>query len=166
MDKTDKPRDKPTDLGFNRTGMGLAPLRSQEMLEGVESLQPAAALVDGARIEELRAELSRSAPPVGVMPPPPTIKGAAKAAVQALKGNAPLVFLDKLGERLAFERVGVRLYQALLAKFEAAHPHPGGPTREEIERVCNEELRHFGLVETAIVKLGADPTGAHALGPT
>lgn len=154
----DKPTDKPTSLGMNRTGVGLVPARVKEMTSGIDQLQAPVSAQDGVRIEELRTELSKNSPPVGLMPPPPTVKGAAKAAVQALKGNAPLVFLDKLGERLAYERGGVRLYQAMLAKWEAAGSHPGGPTREELERLCNEELRHFGLVEAAILKLGADPT--------
>ena len=62
------------------------------------------------------------------MPVPGNLKGAAKAAVKALKGEKAAVFLDKLGERLAFERTGVRLYEAVLAKVPAARSSKG-PSR-------------------------------------
>jgi ferritin-like protein len=70
----------------------------------------------------------------------------------------PTVFIDKLGERLAYERTGTRLYDALLAKFDAAHVHEGGPTRHEIEKIREDERRHYALVRDALVRLGADPT--------
>ena len=53
----------------------------------------------------------------------------AGAALQALKGGPPTQFLDKLGERLAFERTGVRLYEALISKHEALGSFAGGPDR-------------------------------------
>jgi hypothetical protein len=34
-----------------------------------------------------------------------------------LGGKEPIVFLDKLGERAAFERSGTRLYETLIAKL-------------------------------------------------
>ena len=78
--------------------------------------------------------------------------------MDAVRGKHPMVFLDLLGERLAFERTGTRLYDALLAKLEAAHEHPGGPTREDLERIRDEELQHFAMVKEALESLGADPT--------
>jgi rubrerythrin len=68
------------------------------------------------------------------------------------------VFLDLLGERLAFERTGTRIYEALMAKLEAADPHPAGPTRADLEEIRDEELEHFALLKQAIETLGADPT--------
>jgi hypothetical protein len=35
-----------------------------------------------------------------------------------LKGESPQILLDKLGERLAFERTGARLYDAFITKCE------------------------------------------------
>jgi rubrerythrin len=75
-----------------------------------------------------------------------------------VKGNKPTVFLDLLGERLAFERTGTRLYEALLVKLEAADTHPGGPRREDLERIRDEEMEHFALLKRTIESLGADPT--------
>ena len=36
--------------------------------------------------------------------------------------------MDKIGERLAFERTGTRLYEALVSKHEAFGSFPGGPS--------------------------------------
>jgi rubrerythrin len=114
---------------------------------------------DGAAgIAALRAELSRESPPVGTMPVPGNLKGAAKTAVKALQGKKARVFLDKLGERLAFERSGVRLYDALLAKVPAAKTREGSLTEGELRRFRDEELAHMHLVKDAIEHLGGDPT--------
>jgi ferritin-like protein len=75
-----------------------------------------------------------------------------------LKGSKPTVFIDKMGERAAFERTGVRLYQGALAKFEVLGSWEGGPTREGLERILNDELSHFALMTAALTKVGADPT--------
>jgi rubrerythrin len=91
-----------------------------------------------------------------------------KSVVEKLEGHKVTVFLDKLGERLAFERTGARLYDALLAKYEAASVHPGGPTREQIEKIRDDEIRHLAIVRDAMLQLGADPTamtpGADVIG--
>jgi rubrerythrin len=83
------------------------------------------------------------------MPPPP-------------KGKPPTdsmrVLLDKLGERLAFERAGTRLYEALLSKFDAFGSWPGGPARSDLEEIRDEEHQHFTLLQSAIAKLGGDAT--------
>ena len=44
------------------------------------------------------------------------IRDRLKTALNKLTGVSPEMLIDKLGERLAFERTGVRLYEALLAK--------------------------------------------------
>lgn len=148
---------KPIDIGDNRTGVARSPLDAKATAEGAAEGVPAARLAE-AELLAARLDYSKEAGPVGTMPPPLSIKGVAKATVQALKGRSPSVFLDLLGERLAFERTGTRLYDALLCKLEAASIHPGGPTRADLERIRDEELAHAGLVKKALEKLGADPT--------
>jgi rubrerythrin len=148
---------KPTDIGTNRTGIQASPLDSKKTIEGAQQSK----LVDPGDMTMMvheRIEWSENADPVGSMPPPATLKGVAKTAVEKVKGNEPNVFLDKLGERLAFERSGVRLYEALLCKLPAANPHQGGPTKDEVERIRDEELQHFALLKQAIESLGGDPT--------
>lgn len=148
---------KPTDIGTNRTGIKASPIESKKTLEGAQQSK----LVDpgdATALAEERAEWSNEAYPVGTMPPPGTVKGILKTAMEKLKGNEPNVFLDKLGERIAFERTGVRLYEALLCKLSAANVHEGGPTRAEIEHIRDEELQHFLLLKETMESLGGDAT--------
>lgn len=148
---------EPTDVGRNRTGIATSPIDVKKSIEGARAGTPLPQ-PDGQELAIARLALSREVEPVGTMPPPGTLKRVAKTAMQALKGNNPNVFLDLLGERLAFERTGTRLYDALLVKFDAAHEHPGGPTREDLERIRDEELQHFVMLKEALETLGADPT--------
>ncbi|HET7752838.1 MAG TPA: ferritin-like domain-containing protein [Anaeromyxobacteraceae bacterium] len=148
---------KPTDIGMNRTGVGTAPTRAADAAEGARE-GTANRAPDTTAINDFRELLSQEAPPVGSMPPPTSVKGATKTAVEALKGNKATVFLDKLGERLAFERSGVRLYDALLPKVTAAATNKGTLTYEELKRHRDEELEHMLTVKEAIEQLGADPT--------
>ncbi len=75
----------------------------------------------------------------------------------AVPEQMPLL-IDKLGERLAFERAGTRLYEALLSKHEAFGSFEGGPSREDIANVLGEELQHFHMLSETISALGGDPT--------
>lgn len=147
-------RQKPTDMGMNRTGIDASPADSKRMMEG--AADAADAIVDASALEQARNEYAASAPPVGSMPPPGTLKGAASTAMQALKGNRANVLLDKLGERLAFERSGVRLYEALKVKVKESSGPP--PTVVEVEEIRDEELSHFALVAESLRQLGGDPT--------
>jgi rubrerythrin len=150
-------RKKPTDVGKNRTGVALSPLDAKKTIEGAAVGSPAPRH-DAAELQEVRLAYSKEAPPMGTMPAPATLKGLGKTIVDAVTGDKTTVLLDKLGERLAFERSGVRLYELLLIKHDAGHPHQGGPTREELEAIRDDELRHFGVLVKAIRELGADPT--------
>jgi len=157
IENHEKPSTKPTDLGPNRTGIATSPDLTRAAEEGATDgcADPAP---DGEELSNARAGYARGAPPVGTMPPPASMKGAAKAVVKAIKGQSAVAFLDLLGERLAFERTGTRLYDALLVKLEGADPRPSGPTREQLEEIREDETRHFGLLLEAIQSLGGDPT--------
>jgi rubrerythrin len=156
-DKHEKPSTKPTDLGPNRTGIATSPDQAKAAVQAADDACAAPA-PDGEELSKARADYARGAPPLGTMPPPASMKGAAKAVVEAIKGKSALAFLDLLGERLAFERTGTRLYDALLVKLEAADSRPTGPTREQLEEIRDDEIRHFGLLRDAIEALGGDPT--------
>jgi hypothetical protein len=106
----------------------------------------------------VRAELAQEAPPIGTMPVPGSLRGVAKAVGKALQGEKATVFLDRLGERLAFERGGVRLYDAILAKMPASRLSEGTLTVQEMRRFRDEELAHVHLVREAIESVGGDPT--------
>jgi hypothetical protein len=143
-------------LGPNRTGVGTSPSDSKKMLEGVD-LGPVTP--GGPEIAaELRREYAETDETVGSVPPPTTVKGVVITTVEAIKGHSPMVFLDKLGERLAFERTGTRLYEAILIKLRASDTWQGGPTLADVQRFHDEELAHFLMVRDAMEELGADPT--------
>lgn len=147
----------PTDIGMNRTGAQTSPIESKKTLEGAIEGSPTPRFDKTEQIE-ICLEAAQTFGPVGTMPPPGTVKGAVKTAVDMVKGKSPTVFLDKVAERLAFERTGVRLYEAALIKLEAAGPHAGGPTREDLEEIRDDELAHFQLLVRAMERMGADPT--------
>lgn len=152
-------RTDPTDIGNNRTGIQMSPIDAKRMVEGAEEGTPETQMTtEPTELTSARVNASRSAEPLGTMPPPGSVKGAAKAVVQALKGRRATVFLDLLGARLAFERTGTRLYESALVKLDASEVHAGGPTRGELEHFRDQELEHFAMLVECIQELGADPT--------
>ncbi|HXH12905.1 MAG TPA: ferritin-like domain-containing protein, partial [Alphaproteobacteria bacterium] len=46
----------------------------------------------------------------------------------------------------------------LISKHEAYGSFSGGPSKQDLEHVMEEEYRHFTLLQTAIEQLGGDPT--------
>lgn len=146
---------KTTTMGSNRTGIAMSPRHGKEMIEGASKAPPGAG--DGLEISRVRRTYIDEAEPIGAVPPPASLKGMAKTASQILQGHRPTVFMDKVAERLAFERTGSRLYEALISKFDAGGFH-GGPTREELQRVHRQEIEHFELLRESMEALGGDPT--------
>jgi rubrerythrin len=146
-----------SDVGLNRTGIQTSPIDSKEAIEGAKQGLPSS-LGTEAGILEVRAVYAKESDGLGTVPVPATLKGMFQTAKEMLKGTKPTVFIDKLGERLGFERTGVRLYQAALLKFDIHGTWEGGPSREQLEKILRDELSHFMLVREAIEKLGADPT--------
>jgi rubrerythrin len=145
-------------IGRNRTGVQMSPVQIKKMLAGMDSklAQPTSA-GDETAIGELRGEYIAEAEPVGSVPPPGTVSGMLKSGVKMMTGERPQAFLDKLGERLAFERTGTRLYDALLVKCRA-EPDAAPPQIGVLERFRNEEAKHFKLLGECIERLGGDST--------
>lgn len=146
-----------TQIGPNKTGVATSKGLTDSMVEGTQEFLPSG-VGDEREIARVREEYVKEAEPIGSMPTPPKLKGMLKTAKQAIQGAHPVVFLDKLGGRLAFERTGARLWEGVLSKWDAYGSFSGGPTREEIEKIATEEFEHFRLLEDAHLKLGADPT--------
>ena len=141
---------------LNRTGIMTHPELSAELLQGVEEVPPATDS-DPAEIGEMRAEYLAEAPPMGSEPLP----AAADAADDELSEptQATRVLLDKLGERLAFERQGTRLYEAFLQKVEfLGLEEESGLNAADLRHICDEEFEHFRMLQQTIVKLGGDAT--------
>lgn len=147
----------PTDVGMNRSGLATAPLMAPEMLE-VPTLTHPSLEGDEGLIDLERIDYSREGEPSVTMPPPGTLKELAKTVVKLIKGEKATVLIDRLGERLAFERSGVRLYEALLSKYDAFGSFDGGPTRLQLETIHMQEFEHFRVLTEAIAGLGSDPT--------
>ena len=166
--------------GMNRTGAAVASEGTQAMTRAANELTPPMQ-IDTAASDAQRIVYINEAAAVGSIPPPASLKGVVKNGVARLKESNPSIFLDKMGERIAYERSGTRLYDALITKYQAVSMMEGGmlPTVEELaakggpvvispvaredaggtlERIRAEELQHFRLLCDAMQKLGGDPT--------
>jgi hypothetical protein len=109
------------------------------------------------------------------------MKGVLKTGMAKLKGGAPSIFMDKIGERIAFERGGTRLYDALITKYQGVQALgeevlvpaeqlpaadgsmgvigiPGEAPLATLMRIRNEEHAHFRMLGEAMMKMGGDPT--------
>jgi rubrerythrin len=167
---------QPTTLGPNMTGATLAPAALAAMTQATEELTPFQE-IDTSEMESQKLAYIEDSDAVGSIPVPTSLKGMAKSGMSKLKGKHPGVFLDKLGERLAYERTGARLYDALILKFNAAAQMAKGevlptiliegddgqarapePAAQLLHRIRSEELQHFQLLSDAIVAMGGDPT--------
>jgi rubrerythrin len=143
-------------VGANRTGLDMAPLSKDTLVDFArQEAGRASPEVEGWK--ELHKTYGLEADRVGTVPVPARLKGMASTALQALKGNKPQVLIDKLGERLAYERTGVRLYEALLMKLGTA---TGGPMVDAaaVAKIRNDEEAHFRMVGKYLAEIGADPT--------
>ena len=142
-------------LGKNRTGLKASPLDAVE-LQDMHGYQ-----LDVGRppvtVEEFRASYM-SEESVGSIPPPTSVKGMVGATAQALTGHRMHVLLDKIAERLAFERSGTRLYDAALLKIGQLDRLPEGMTMAALQEIRDEEAAHFRLLADAIERLGGDST--------
>jgi hypothetical protein len=145
-----------TNLGLNKTGVQMSPKDISRMMEAIEN--DAEVSTDGAGIAAIRTSYIAEADPVGTIPMPGTMKGMVKTGAKKVTGKQPEVFMNKLGERLAFERSGARLYDALITKYQALPEPLEEVSRDKLLEIRNEEVQHFELVAKAIEALGGDPT--------
>lgn len=127
----------------NKTGIENRPAQAAAMAAAVAEFPPTST---GSKFaaEAIRIDYARNVP-------------APYVGLGTIPGEPSLLF-DKLGERLAFERTGVRLYQKLISKLEAFGEYDGGPTRDELLTLLNEEHCHVALLKDAIEQLDGDPT--------
>jgi bacterioferritin (cytochrome b1) len=145
-------------LGRNRTGGQMSPLMTAAMLESLKEFDWKEVPVTADSSEKIRQDYVKDAHAIGSIPMPMTLKGLAKAGYEKIKGEKPEVFIDKLGERLAFERMGVRLYKALIRKCEMDPMRHESVDLYRLQQICDEELEHMLLLKKAMEDVGADPT--------
>jgi rubrerythrin len=136
--------------GSNHSGLEPRPELMREMVEGANEFPPTSS-GSAADLAALRIAYARSSEPVATMPPAPGVDSA----------RLPLV--DKLGARLQFERIGTRLYDALISKLDAFGTFDGGPTRAQLLEIRAQEHAHSLLAQQLVRKSGGDPT---AITPT
>jgi hypothetical protein len=144
-------------VGVNRTGLDMAPLSRGDMIEYAQAEAGRAPDSDGA-FEAVHMAYIEEAERVGSVPIPATVKGMASTAASKMKGKKPEVLIDKLGERMAFERTGTRLYEAMLLKCGAVDGRNNPIDVAALARIRDDEEMHFHLVHKFIERLGADPT--------
>lgn len=152
-----QPEVMEAELFLNRTGVMTNPDLSAELIRGAKETIPSSS-GSGEQVEANRAEYLKEGLPIGS---PPVIVTNDKLGEEELAADADRmsVLLDKLGERLAFERQGTRLYEAFLQKLEQAPvENGGGPSAEDLRHICEEELEHFKLLQKAISEIGGDAT--------
>lgn len=144
------------ELGLNRTGIKASPIDSEKTIKGAAKLTQASS-GDGSTLAANRISYMKEAEAIGSIPIPISVRGV-KEVIQEeiLTGNH--AFMDKLGERLAFERSGVRLYEALISKYQGSENKERLPDINRIEQFYLEELKHFQLVAEILAKIGGDPT--------
>ena len=141
-------------VGMNRTGIDMSPDLTKEMMDGPKLMTPA---TNGHSLTEVRQSYINESGPLGSVPAPATFKGVLMTAKDKLMGNKPEVLLDKLGERLAFERSGVRLYDLFITKC-GSMPADGLFSLDDVRHVRDEEAQHFKLVADVIESIGGDST--------
>lgn len=147
---------KVTQMGKNRTGIQMSPADTKKMLQ--EAKGAVFTPGDESGIINIRTAYIEASGPVGSVPPPATAKGAVKAGAKALAGKKAHVFIDRVGERLAFERTGTRLYDALITKCRAEADGSASQFLSQLEQIRADEAAHFRLLVQCMEKLGADPT--------
>jgi ferritin-like protein len=144
-------------LGRNRTGIQTSSGNVQEMLENSAADAPRAPGSESA-LATFRQSLMSDADVLGSVPPPATVKGAVKSGMKMVTGKRPQALVDKVAERLAFERTGIRLYEALITKHQLKAGELTAISAERLAEIHRDETQHFALLIEAMQNLGADPT--------
>ena len=151
---------KTTELGMNRTGMDMSPIDGQQLLKDVKKLTPLTR-PDSHTMASIETQYIQEADTIGSVPIPATPRGLLKSGAEKFKGRNPEVLVNKLGERLAFERAGVRFYESVIRKCKAAGKDTqvtGPVSLAELKHFRDEEAEHFTMLKEAMEALGADPT--------
>jgi ferritin-like protein len=146
--------EKTSVVGKNLTGIDTSPALTEEMVEGSRQSIPPEGGIE--RQVQLRQQYNAEADRIGSVPPPATFKGMANTFKDKLMGRSPEVLMDKLGERIAFERSGTRLYDLMITKCKAGRD--GLIPLEQLRHFREEEARHFKLAADALESMGGDST--------
>jgi hypothetical protein len=133
-----------TKPGGNQTGLAVHPDQLDAMVQATREFPPTSS-GGPTQIADVRIAYARAGEPHATMP---------ESSIDA----ASLLLLDKLGARLQFERTGTRLYDALISKFDAYGGFEGGPSRNDLLLIREQEHGHALLAQELIRSIGGDPT--------
>lgn len=145
-------------MGVNRTGMDMSPIQGEAMKQSREFTIVGPIRYEG--LDNIRRSYATAEAKVGSVPIPASPKGLLSSGKEKFKGHNPEVLINKLGQRLSFERTGVRLYEALILKCESSPDQVAAKTLplDELKRFREQEAEHLLLVKQVMEDLGADPT--------
>ncbi|WP_058534024.1 ferritin-like domain-containing protein [Legionella saoudiensis] len=127
----------------NCTGVQLSPSNKRKMLSAVQS-HPADIEGDQFDLAAERIKMTQNSELIG------TLTLSSQKETDSMR-----VFIDKLGERLAYERTGVRLYEAALAKVKA---HKRNDLSKKLMHIKEQEAKHMILVMNTLKNINEDPT--------
>jgi len=144
-------------VGMNKTGVQMSPLNTGRMLDD-DNILSRGTPGDDSAMTELREAYVADSGGLGSIPAPATLSGMASMAAHMIAGKQPQILLDKMAERLAFERTGTRLYDALLTKLDVLQDGRGTISAEQVASIRGDEARHVLLMRDAIESMGGDPT--------
>ncbi len=153
--------DDATKLGMNRTGAQMSPLGASAMEEAARDqlgIDDPSQQEEPQQIGAVRGAYAAEAERLGSVPVPGTLTGMVTTGMQKVMGREPEMLVDKLGERLAFERSSTRVYEAMIAKVQAVQGTDMAIPLADLIEIRDEEARHFKLIEQALTSIGADPT--------
>jgi hypothetical protein len=144
-------------VGMNKTGVQMSPVNTGRMLDD-DNILSRGTPGDDSAMTRLREAYIADSGGVGSIPAPATMTGMVSMGAHMLLGDQPQILLDKMAERLAFERTGTRLYDALLTKLDALHEGAGTISREQVAGIRSDEAHHVLLMKASIESMGGDPT--------
>jgi bacterioferritin (cytochrome b1) len=142
-----------SETGINRTGIQLSPREAKKTIEGAREGKSSSRGSE-KEMKGMRTQYIQETEGVGSLPSAKMAKGKGAKKIQE---KQMALLLDKLSERLAFERTGVRLYDTFIHKVGALN-ESSQPSVDDLQHIRDEELDHFKLVSEAILQLGGDPT--------
>jgi hypothetical protein len=141
----------------NRTGISMSPVDAPRLIEAAHRIAPDVQ-GDVSNLLRVRQDYIRNAPPIGHVPAPGTVKGVVSTVGKLLQGKDTAFLIDRLGQRMAYERTGTRLYDAFLGKVQVLPSWKGGPDSRTVTQIRQDQVSHARLVRDIIVDVGADPT--------
>lgn len=142
------------EIKINKTGIQTSPLESEVLIKFAMQMPPDIQEDGNEMIKIFREQQVLNADCVGSIPSP--LSEEAVINSNRIQIESLAILIDKLGERIAYERTGVRLYDAIIAKMTALN------VSSQVLKILNtfreQEAEHLKIVINALMMLGGDAT--------